>query len=91
MRSAFSIISARLSVILCLEGKPAVPFNVGPQARLLDRLGQQVHTSADDLRDASLQCNQTEKVYLGVGIKFGGEVNVAVGLLIAASNGAEQR
>lgn len=91
MRSAFSITSARLSVESRLKGRSAVPLDVGAQTRLFGRLGRQIYTPANDLRDASLQCGQTEQVHAGVRIKPGGENHIAVGVLNAASDGAEQR
>lgn len=33
--------------MLCLEGTPAIPIYVHPQARRLDWLGQQIHSAAD--------------------------------------------
>lgn len=91
MRSAFSMMSARLSAGPCLEGNPAVPFDAGPQARFLGWLRQQFHTPANDLREAPFQCDQTEKVHACVRIKLGGKVHVAVSLFVAASDGTEQR
>jgi hypothetical protein len=46
MRSAFSMMSARLWVGSCLEGTQAIPVYVRGQARFFDGLGQEVDAAA---------------------------------------------
>jgi hypothetical protein len=46
MRSAFSMMSARLWVGSFLEGTQAIPVYVRGQARFFDRLGQEVDAAA---------------------------------------------
>jgi len=68
--------SAEASAGSYLEGTPAVPINIGPQASFLGRIGQEVHMSAKDFPKAALQGRQTKQVHVGCLIKFGSEVDV---------------
>ena len=45
---------------LVLEGKTTVPIDVGPRALLLDRLGQEIHATAEEFRESPLQRSQTK-------------------------------
>jgi hypothetical protein len=85
------MMSSKLSAGSCLEGTPAVPVDVSLQPVLLDRLGQQIHLATDQLGQAPLQRPEREKPDAGLGVQFGGKVNVAVSLGIAARDGTEKR
>ena len=83
--------SAKVSAGSCLEGTPTIPIDIGPQASFLGRIGQEVHGSAKDFPEATLQCRQAKQVHMGSRIKFCGEVDVARGGGVTSSNGTEQR
>jgi hypothetical protein len=78
------MMSVKLSAGSCLEGTPTVSLYVGPQARLLDRLGQEVDLAAKQFGQTPLQGTKRKKPYTGLRIQLGGKVNVAVRLGIAA-------
>ncbi len=85
------MMSARKSAGSWREGTPAVAVYLVPRARLLHRLGQQVDLAPDQLGQAPLQGLEREKPNAGFRVQLGGEVHVTAGLVIAASEGAEQR
>jgi hypothetical protein len=81
---------AKLSAGSCLEGTPTISVDVGPQARLLDWLRQQVHLAADQFGQTPFQRSKRKKPDAGFRVQFGREVNIAVCLGIPPGNGAEQ-
>ena len=62
-----------------------------PQARLLDRLRQQVHLAADQFRQTPLQGPEAEKPDMGSRIQLGRKIDIAARPGVTAGNGAEQR
>ncbi len=84
------MMSAKLSAGSCLEGTLPITIDFGPQARLLDRFGQQVHAAAKDFRNPTFQRSQPKQVHAGGRIKLGGEVDVTSRLGVTTGNGAEQ-
>lgn len=60
-----------------LEGTPTVPMDAGPQPRLFDRFRQQVHASAKNVPEPTLQRGQTKQGHTRGRIEVGGKIDVA--------------
>src|SRR5258707_6990692 len=91
IRSELSMISARQSPGSCLEGKFAVPLDVGAQTWLLDGLREQVHLTADQFPDPSFQRDKFHQPNPCVPVEFRDDIHVAFGPRVAARDRAEQR
>ena len=63
---------SRQSAGSCLEGNPSVSLDIGPQARVLDRFGEDFDGSAEGLRKSAFQPDQSDQVHAGGGIELGG-------------------
>ena len=81
----------RLSAGSCLEGNHTVSLYIGPQAWVLDRLGKNFDGTTKRLSKPALKSDQPNEIHFGRRVELGGEVHVAVGLGVAARDGAEQR
>jgi hypothetical protein len=68
----------RLSAGLCLEGNAAIPLDVGPQMRVLNRLRQDFDVAPEGLAEPALERDQADQIHLCHRVKLGCEVDVAV-------------
>ena len=75
--------------LLYSEGSPVIPIDVGAQALLLGRVGQEVDTPAQDFAEPTFERTQPKQVHVSSGIKLGSEVDVARSCIVTASNGTE--
>jgi hypothetical protein len=82
--------SARQTIGSWLEGTAAVSLHIGPQTRLLDRLGQLIDVATEDFRQAPFQANQAEQPDPRVRVKLRHQVDVAVGCGLTARERTEQ-
>jgi hypothetical protein len=74
----------------CLEGKSAIPVEVGPQAWLLNWFWEQIHLATKQFADLPLKANKPNEVDPCLAVEFRGEIDVAVGSFVATCDGAEQ-
>jgi hypothetical protein len=72
-----------------LEGTSAIPVDVGPQARLLDRFGQKFDRAANQFGEAPLQRCPRERSDTGIRVQFGGKVHVAPASGIVRAQGGD--
>jgi hypothetical protein len=91
MRSAFSMMSARLSATLCLEGTPAIPIYVSPQAGLLNWFWQEIHPTADQLGQAPFKRSEREQPDASCRVQLRDEIHVAIDSSVTTGNGTKKR
>jgi hypothetical protein len=90
MRSMLSSMSARHAAGSWLEGTAPISLDIGPQTRLLDRLGEQIDIAAEDLCQTPFQANQAEQPDACVRVEFRHEVDIAVCRGLTARERTEQ-
>ena len=70
---------------------PTIPVYIGPQARFLDRLRQQIHRSADQFGQTPLQRSQSKQSDARFRVQLNQKIDVAIDLGVATGDGTKQR